>query len=426
MRRVARLGTFVLAATCGATLPFAAAQALTITVDYTYDSYFSTNLTARYALEAAAADLSAAVTTSLTPLTTDLFVGNSGATTATFDASVGFNNPSTGVATTWETLRTNADEVKLFVGWRPLPGVTVGVGGPAGAGAAIGVSGNPAQFAAAVGNAAANTQTALMRGGGPQIGTFDGYVGDTYFSVNYGVSYGALAFDNDTNNDSAIDSAAQLNAFWHFDHTTSVVAGKTDLYSVALHEMLHAIGLGGSASWDAYVSGTTWTGPHVIALVGSGVGLLAPDGDHIASSTMSTRISDGGVQEAVMDPSLTTGTRKYLTALDLAFLRDIGHTTITPTIPGDFNNNGVVNGADLTVWKTWFGINANADANNDGKSDGADFLIWQRNRSAAATATIAAVPEPTGVLLVLTAGVLVAVRAAGAGAIRPASGSRER
>ena len=44
---------------------------------------------------------------------------------------------------------------------------------------------------------------------------------------------------------------------------------------------------------------------------------------------MSARLSDGVMQEVVMDPNITTGTRKELTELDLAFLRDIGWETIT-------------------------------------------------------------------------------------------------
>jgi hypothetical protein len=43
---------------------------------------------------------------------------------------------------------------------------------------------------------------------------------------------------------------------------------------------------------------------------------------------MSPRVKDGVLQEAVMDPSILTGTRKYLTQMDLAFLRDLNYVTI--------------------------------------------------------------------------------------------------
>lgn len=67
-----------------------------------------------------------------------------------------------------------------------------------------------------------------------------------------------------------------------------------------------------------------------------------------------------------------------------------------PTLSGDFNNDGMVDGADLAEWKTNFGTGPGADADGDGDSDGADFLAWQQNFGAtAAVASAAAVPEPT-------------------------------
>ena len=54
---------------------------------------------------------------------------------------------------------------------------------------------------------------------------------------------------------------------------------------------------------------------------------------------------------------------------------------LTPTtpIPGDFDDDGNVDGDDLTLWKGAFGQTAVGDADSDGDSDGADFLVWQRN-----------------------------------------------
>ncbi|RIK73814.1 MAG: hypothetical protein DCC67_17385 [Planctomycetota bacterium] len=66
------------------------------------------------------------------------------------------------------------------------------------------------------------------------------------------------------------------------------------------------------------------------------------------------------------------------------------------SLPGDFNFDGAVNNADLTIWRSSVGGSA-ADADADGDSDGVDFLIWQRNAggNVLAAATVAsAVPEP--------------------------------
>ncbi|MBA3480409.1 MAG: hypothetical protein H0T51_01210, partial [Pirellulales bacterium] len=78
-------------------------------------------------------------------------------------------------------------------------------------------------------------------------------------------------------------------------------------------------------------------------------------------------------------------------------------------LPGDFDGNGVVNGADLARWRGDFGVNNESDANGDGDSDGADFLVWQRNLGQVGTAP-AAVPEPGSLALwVLALGACCAV-----------------
>lgn len=65
--------------------------------------------------------------------------------------------------------------------------------------------------------------------------------------------------------------------------------------------------------------------------------------------------------------------------------------------PGDFDDDGDVDGADLVIWKGAFGATALGDADGDGDSDGADFLEWQRQYTGPlpSTSTVAAVPEPT-------------------------------
>jgi hypothetical protein len=76
----------------------------------------------------------------------------------------------------------------------------------------------------------------------------------------------------------------------------------------------------------------------------------------------------------------------------------------------DFNDDGFVDGDDLTTWQTNFGTPSGAaksqgDADLDGDVDGADFLAWQQQwtGAGASVAAAAAVPEPTSALLLLTA-----------------------
>jgi hypothetical protein len=92
-------------------------------------------------------------------------------------------------------------------------------------------------------------------------------------------------------------------------------------------------------------------------------------------------------------------------------------------VPGDFNDDGHVNAADLAIWKSGYGAAAGADlddgdANGDDDVDGGDFLIWQRNVGieppplAASAAT--AIPEPATAALGTLAAALVALARRGA------------
>jgi len=82
-------------------------------------------------------------------------------------------------------------------------------------------------------------------------------------------------------------------------------------------------------------------------------------------------------------------------------------------IPGDFDNNGVVDGVDLAQWEGDFGINGDSDADGDGDSDGADLLSWQRNfNSSVANPASTAVPEPTSLVLMICAFVALVGRRA--------------
>lgn len=95
------------------------------------------------------------------------------------------------------------------------------------------------------------------------------------------------------------------------------------------------------------------------------------------------------------------------------FAGAVGSINISaPVETGDFNSDGAVNGLDLAAGKSGFGATGTAaskaagNADGDGDVDGRDFLVWQRTAGPLATAAMASVPEPTGVVLLGVAALL--------------------
>lgn len=86
-------------------------------------------------------------------------------------------------------------------------------------------------------------------------------------------------------------------------------------------------------------------------------------------------------------------------------------------LAGDFDENGMVDGADLAKWEAGFGMSAGAshmdgDADGDFDVDGVDFLAWQRQYGIGVSplsAVVVTVPEPCSLALFLT-GTLPAIR----------------
>lgn len=309
------------------------APALIIDIDYTYDGgYFSSNPAANAALIKAATDVQNAITSTLTAVPSDSFTGEFGVdpmdpTMVTIDWGFSFPNPSnTSVDVTVPTFSLEANHFRLYVGAQALPPGSPELGEGSGVGLTEGVTISNAtedEFPTAMNNAVALSNAAMRRNVGPLMNSINtsSTLGGT--TVPYTLQVGALGGVVTMNS----------SANWHFDINTNPAPTESDFYSVALHEILHTLGVGTSFTWDSKVSGTNWSGSNAIALFGTGTNLVSTDGGHIAEGTMSTSIVTGLAQEVAMDPTITQGTRKTITELDLAFLRDLGYTTVAVPEP---------------------------------------------------------------------------------------------
>jgi hypothetical protein len=84
-----------------------------------------------------------------------------------------------------------------------------------------------------------------------------------------------------------------------------------------------------------------------------------------------------------------------------------------PTLPGDYNGNGTVGAEDYDTWRSGFGTaitpSTGADGNGNGIIDAADYVVW-RNNLIAGSGSTAAVPEPSGLMLLAIVGLCVKCR----------------
>ena len=335
-----------------------------LTADFSLDSnnFFSNNSEARAAVEAAVADLNAALNQNLAAITMEDQTVSGSFQSATVDITLSarVEDPSNSDPVDVSVVSPQS-VVRIFYGARSLGTAnaedadTLGVGGPGAWSFRSSVEfSNVNDIGPAATNAGNATSLIYLRGEGPLISLFNSSfnIGEGEnaisfpYQLNLGLAHGAVSFNNSTSN-------------FHFDHTTPVAFNEVDFYSVALHETMHAVGMGPSDEWASLVSGTSWIGPEVIRLRGGGAGVVAADGDHVSPDVVSPRLIEGRLQRSVLAPAIPSGLRLELTELDLAFMRDLGFAEAVVPPPeallGDFDLDGDVDLADLDRYNSMIG-----------------------------------------------------------------------
>ncbi len=223
-----------------------------------------------------------------------------------------FHDPGLGGSASINGFDVAANTIRVFAGGRNLGNSTLGIGGPGG----FTVSSTTPVF---INNAISRGQ-----GDGTTAATLnkidqDGNIVDQS-AYDFGPWGGAITFNTEKS--------------WYFDSDISTeesFAGNNDFYSVALHELAHLLGFGTSDSWRNLVNGDEFVGVNS-SLENQGSVLLDANEIHWLNGTTSS-IDGEGDQEVLLDPSVTTGTRKHFTDLDLAGLQDVGWEVSAIPVP---------------------------------------------------------------------------------------------
>lgn len=363
------------------------APAANVVIDYSFDTsgMFAVGSQARSAVDSAAAFYSQVLGDTLLeietppPFTSSLPPAlNPG--TAQWEWTMAFLHPSIGDEVNLVDQTIDADEYRIYAGGKSLPGNSVGATVLSGWSYRSFNDGGQFTFDEID---QLNAITDAFSEAVETRGQSSGFTG-----------WGAtISFDADAN--------------WHYSPTTQPPQGTTDMFSVAIHEIGHALGLGSSNEWNALVIGrednAQFVGPAAISEYGSNVPLaffqmganIVADKTHWRDGTVSTVFGSSMLQDAALDPSLDPGARKQLTALDAAALVDIGWTVIEDAagVAGDYNGNGIVDAADYTVWRDMLGQTGTALAADgagptggpDGVVDQFDYDFWKIHFGSTAT-----------------------------------------
>jgi hypothetical protein len=281
---------------------------------------------------------------------------------------------------------------------------------------------------------------------GEQTLTIDANTGTARVTVTGGNHSWTSPVSADTSTTLDIASGAELTLEGRFDFANQTVtnSGSGRLYldsglSTQTGTFQHNNGfLGG----DGIVNGDLTLAAAVVA-PGHGIGELTVKGDFTMGSESVLEIEIGGTstnqfdtlqvaQNVYLDGTLAvTLTGDYYPdfgqqfsvvqavsisnrgivlggpdAENFKLIFGLGELLLESTVagrPGDYNNDGLVDAADYTVWRDHFGTTTlpNRDPGAVGLVGQSDYLVWKTNFGTSGTGSATAVPEPGSLFLIL-------------------------
>jgi len=184
--------------------------------------------------------------------------------------------------------------------------------------------------------------------------------------------------------------------------------GDTDYYSFTVSQAsdLSAVLTPHGGEFNQGAQGATPTPFDASARSDLALAIFDVDGTSLLASADLT--GQGGI-ESLVDLSLPAAGEYFvrITGADdtiQLYELELSIMSAITFLAADFDTDGDVDGADLSIWEAALGVTALGDADGDGDSDGKDFLAWQQQYTGpleSVLSTNIAVPEPTSALLLL-------------------------